>query len=80
MNESNHDMVNTLTQQICTTFNPLIQNTNQSYQQLTTQMNRIADFFGVPQAQVRPIVQPQLTRPIQNKGIVLEENIVNQRQ
>lgn len=30
---SNHDMVNTLTQQMGAIFNPLIQNTNQSYQQ-----------------------------------------------
>lgn len=43
-------------------------------------MNRIADFFGTPQVQVRPIVQPQLARPVQNKRIVLEENVVNQGQ
>lgn len=28
MDESNHDMINTLTQQMGTIFNPLIQNTN----------------------------------------------------
>lgn len=38
MDESNHDMVNMLTQQIGTVFNPLIQNTNHSYQQLAHQM------------------------------------------
>lgn len=32
MDESNHDMINTLTQQMDIIFNPLIQNTNQSYQ------------------------------------------------
>lgn len=36
IDETNHDMVNTLTQQICIIFNPLTQNTNQSYQQLET--------------------------------------------
>lgn len=41
-----------------TIFNPLIQNTNQSYQQLETQMNQIADFFGTPPMQIRPIIQP----------------------
>lgn len=64
MDESNHDMVNTLTRKMGTMFNPLIQNMNQSYQQLATQMNQIADFFGAPQAQVQPIVQPQVARPI----------------
>jgi hypothetical protein len=39
-------MVNMLTQQIGTIFNPFIQNTSQSYQALATQMGRIADFFN----------------------------------
>jgi len=46
MDESNHEMVNLLTQQIGTVFNSLIRDTNQSYQALTTQMGRIADFFA----------------------------------
>jgi len=36
MDESNHEMVNFLTQQIGTVFNPLRRETNQSYQALTT--------------------------------------------
>ncbi|PNX72540.1 hypothetical protein L195_g028433, partial [Trifolium pratense] len=48
MDESNHEMVNLLTRQIGTVFNPLIQNTNESYQMLAFQMSRIADFFGTP--------------------------------
>jgi hypothetical protein len=43
MDESNHDMVNMLTQQTVTVLNPLIHNTNNSYQMLATQMGRIAD-------------------------------------
>jgi len=46
MDESNHEMVNLLTQQIGTMFNPLIRDTNQSYQAFTTQMGRIADSFA----------------------------------
>jgi len=38
IDESNHEMVNLLTQQIGTEFNPLVQNTNQGYQALATQM------------------------------------------
>jgi hypothetical protein len=38
MDDSNHDMVNLLTQQIGTVFNHLIQNTNKNHQMLATQM------------------------------------------
>lgn len=48
INESNHVMINMLTQQIGMVFNPLIQNNNQSYQLLVNQMGRIAKFFGAP--------------------------------
>jgi len=36
MNDSDHEMVNLLTQQIGMVFNPLIQNTNQGYQALAS--------------------------------------------
>jgi len=48
MEESNHEMLNLLTQHISTMFNPLIEDTNNSYQALSTQMKRIANFFGAP--------------------------------
>ncbi|WJX27583.1 hypothetical protein P8452_16390 [Trifolium repens] len=66
MDESNHDMVNLLTQQIGTVFNPLIQNTNDSYQMLAYQMGRIADFFGTPSFQNQPRINhvtPQMILP-----------------
>lgn len=50
---------------------------NYSYQQLVTQMTRIANLFGAPHAQVRPIIQPLAIEPIQNEGITLKENTVN---
>jgi len=53
MDESNHDMVQMLTQQMGAVFNPLIQNTTQTNQVLAAQMTRIADFFGVPQTRHR---------------------------
>jgi len=46
--ESNHEMVNFLTQKIGTVFNPLIRDTNRSYQALTTQMGMITNFFAPP--------------------------------
>lgn len=48
MNESNHEMIHMMTQQMGTILRPLIQDSNQSYQQLTTQMTRIGDFLGAP--------------------------------
>jgi len=48
MDDINHEMVNLLTQQIDTVFNPLIQSINQSYQALATQVGRIADLFAPP--------------------------------
>lgn len=41
-------MVNMLTQQIGTMFNPLIQHTNQNYEMLAPQIGRITYFFGIP--------------------------------
>lgn len=38
MDESNHELVITLTQQMGIIFNPLITNTNQSYKELVNQM------------------------------------------
>lgn len=50
IDDHNHDMVKMFTQQIGIMFNPLIQNTNLSYQQWAHQMSRIVDFFGAPYA------------------------------
>lgn len=55
MNESNHDLVNQLTQKIGTVFNSLIQNTKMSYQQLTLQMGQIVVMFEA--LIVDPLVQ-----------------------
>ncbi|XP_050887592.1 uncharacterized protein LOC127092745 [Lathyrus oleraceus] len=60
MDASNHDMVGVLAREMNTIFSPLIKNVNrtnndnaQSYQQLSAQMGRIADFLGAPQSFVR---------------------------
>ena len=64
MDESNHEMVNLLTQQIGTVFNPLIRDTNRSYEALTTQMRKIEDFFAPPQPVYQPITQIQNQQPL----------------
>jgi hypothetical protein len=54
MDESNHEMVQMLTQTLATVLNPLIQNTTQSNQQMKTQVARMSEFLGIPQHQ-RPL-------------------------
>jgi hypothetical protein len=66
MEESNHDMVNMLTQQIGRVFNPLIQDTDSSYQALSTQIERIVNFFGAPHVRNTPAPQNQSVRLVEN--------------
>ena len=41
-------MVNMVTQQIGAVINPLIQDSNKSYQAMSVQMEQMDDFFGAP--------------------------------
>ncbi|PNX77757.1 hypothetical protein L195_g033728 [Trifolium pratense] len=66
MDESNHEMVNTLTSQLGTVLNPLINNTNDSYQLLAGQMSRIANFFGAPPVPNHPFRTIQNQIPVQH--------------
>ncbi|XP_058771881.1 uncharacterized protein LOC131645223 [Vicia villosa] len=68
MDESNHDMVNALTQQIGTIFTPMVNNTNHSYEMLANQMSRIADFFGTPPVQPRHTSQVSNVRVVETPG------------
>jgi hypothetical protein len=83
MDESNRDLVNMLTQQIGTVFNPLIQNDNQSYQLLATQMGRMADFFGAPQVpnqqipQIQNVVPMQIAQVPNNATMPVQNNMAN---
>ena len=45
-------------------FNPLIRDTNRSYQALTTQMGRITDFFAPPQPVYQPVPQIKKQQPL----------------
>jgi predicted transcriptional regulator len=64
MDESNHELVNLLTEQIGTVFNPLIQDTSRSYQALAPEMGRITDFFAPPQPIHQPIPQVRNPQPL----------------
>lgn len=77
IDESNHEIVQMLANQMNTIFNPLIQNTTQTNKQIAAQMTHIVDFFGVPQ----PPRHPQREWMIENQGVALEEDpTINQVQ
>lgn len=48
MDKRNHDIVHIITNKIGNMFNPFLENTIRSYQQLTHQMGKIADLLGAP--------------------------------
>ena len=75
MDESNHEMVQMLTQTLTTVLNPMIQNAAQSNQQMTSQVARMSEFLGVPQPQRHP--PRDWVREIQ--GATFEEDLtINQ--
>jgi len=79
MEESNHEMVNMVTQLIGTIINPLIRDTNTSYERFSAQMERIANYFGAPPA--RNVPGPQETNtltevPTERNADQLTENRV----
>ncbi|PNX68809.1 hypothetical protein L195_g056372, partial [Trifolium pratense] len=77
MDESNHEMVNTLTSQLGTILNPLINNTNNNYQLLAHQMGRIADFFGTP-AMPNQNLQPIRNQAhVQNQSLPIDNEVPN---
>ncbi|XP_045831224.1 uncharacterized protein LOC123922561 [Trifolium pratense] len=79
MDESNHEMVNTLTSQLGTILNPLINNTNDNYQLLAHQMGRIADFFGTPAMPNQNIQPIRNQEHVQDRGLPINVGVpVNQ--
>lgn len=80
MDESNLEIVNTLTQQMGTIFNPLITNANKTYKLLANQMGRIADSFGTPQVLIRPTPQISNVRHVEMPGNVMAQVNLGQHQ
>jgi len=84
MEDSNHEMGNQVTQQIGTIINPLIQDTNNSYQALSAQMERIANFFGAPPVRNIPVAQNQNARegeiPVEVVDNQVPRNLAQQQQ
>jgi len=63
--DCNHEIVYMLTQQISIVFNPLIQETHNSYIALSDQIGRIADFFATPPMRNTPAPQNQNPRLVE---------------
>lgn len=70
MDESNHDIIYTITQYMCNVFTPLLKNTTRSYQQLTYQVCMIVDFLRAPLVPPTPVPNvPQRVKPPENRII-----------
>jgi len=69
MEETNQEMVNMVTQQICAVINPLIQDSNKSYQALSFQMERMTDFFGAPAARNASVPRNLNVGPTENPTV-----------
>jgi hypothetical protein len=69
MDEANHEMANLVTQQMGAVINPLIRESNNSYQALSAQMERIADFCSAPAAQDRPVTRNPNVGSVENPAV-----------
>src|SRR4030065_2487722 len=65
MEENNNELVNAITLQMGTVFNPLLRDTTNMYQALNAQMERITNCFGAPPARNVQVPQIQNVRPIE---------------
>ena len=65
MEDSNHEMVNQVMQQIGTIIKPEIRDNNNSYQALSAQMERIANFFVARPVRNTPVPQNQNAREVE---------------
>ncbi|KEH15865.1 hypothetical protein MTR_0480s0030 [Medicago truncatula] len=66
MEETNHEMVNLVTQQVGMMINPLTRDTNNNYQVLSLQMERITSFLGAPPVRSTPVPQNVNVRQREN--------------
>jgi len=69
MEETNHEMVNLVTQQVGAVINPLIRDTNKSYQAMSVQMERMADLFGAPAARNTPVSRNLNAGSVENPAV-----------
>ncbi|XP_050919014.1 uncharacterized protein LOC127136510 [Lathyrus oleraceus] len=78
MDDSNHELVNMLTNQMSTVFNPLIQESTETNRQVANQLTRLCNFLGAPARQITPMIRPIVH--VQIKIGAAEEETVHKRQ
>ncbi|CAL5207631.1 unnamed protein product [Lathyrus oleraceus] len=78
MDDSNHELVNMLTNQMGIVFNPLIQESTETNRQVANQLTPLCNFLGAPTRQMTPMIRP--TVPVQIEIGAAEEEIVHEGQ
>ncbi|XP_050919432.1 uncharacterized protein LOC127136974 [Lathyrus oleraceus] len=78
MDDSNHELVNMLTNQMGTVFNPVIQESAETNRQVANQLTRLCNFLGAPARQMAQVVRP--TVPVQMEIGAAEDEIVHEGQ
>jgi hypothetical protein len=78
MDDSNHELVNMLTNQMGTVFNPLIQESAETNRQVANQLTRLCNFLGAPTRQMAQVVRQ--TIPVQMEIGAVEDETVHEGQ
>jgi hypothetical protein len=81
MDEANHKMANLVTQQMGAVINPLIRDTNNSYQARSAQMEQIVDFFCAPAARNKLVHRNPNVGTVENPAVSQNNQVLeNQTQ
>ncbi|XP_050895799.1 uncharacterized protein LOC127102475 [Lathyrus oleraceus] len=78
MDDSNHELVNMLTNQMGTVFNPVIQETTETNRQVANQLTRLCNFLGAPARQMTQVVRQ--TVPVQMEVGAAEDETIHEGQ
>ncbi|XP_050919279.1 uncharacterized protein LOC127136800 [Lathyrus oleraceus] len=78
MDDSNHELVNMLTNQMGTVFNPVIQESAETNRQVANQLTHLCNFLGAPARQMAQVVRQ--TIPVQVELRAAEDETVHEGQ
>ncbi|XP_050895158.1 uncharacterized protein LOC127101751 [Lathyrus oleraceus] len=78
MDDSNHELVNMLTNQMATVFNPVIQESADRNRQVANQLTRLCNFLGAPARQMAQVARQ--TVPVQMEIGAAEDETVHEVQ
>ncbi|XP_050914599.1 uncharacterized protein LOC127129461 [Lathyrus oleraceus] len=78
MDDNNHELVNMLTNQMGTIFNPVIQDSPETNRQVANQLTRLCNFLGAPARQMAQVVRQVV--PVQMEIGAAEDEPVHEGQ